>query len=101
MIRSFMVTPVLNGYIVEIGCQRLVFESVEKLTTNIALYLNNPDEVEKAFLDGSLNSRHRNSQEPAQPTPVLRNPYGVPAGIGGDCGQAEAVAEARLNPARY
>ena len=58
MIRPFTITPVLNGYIVEIGCQRLVFTSREELVRDINLYLEHPDGVEGNFLKFSLNAQH-------------------------------------------
>lgn len=59
MIRSFHVRPVLNGYIVDIGCQQVVFTSISSLITAIESYLSNPERVENDWLKNSLNAKHK------------------------------------------
>ena len=39
----------MNGYIVEVGCQTLVFETQGKLIDELTRYLNNPDKVEQRY----------------------------------------------------
>ena len=39
----------MNGYIVEVGCQTLVFETEGKLINELTRYLNNPGKVEKEY----------------------------------------------------
>ena len=56
MIRAFEVRPVLNGYIVSIGCQKLVYNDREALVGVIDMYLKAPEEVEKTILRTSCNA---------------------------------------------
>jgi len=57
MIRDIKIKPVLNGFIVECGCQTLVCEDVDKLTKEINTYFKNPDEVESEWINNSINSK--------------------------------------------
>lgn len=90
MIRSFTVTPVLNGYVVSVGCQVIVFTSGIDLTNAISAYLDNPDMVEKSFTEDSINSKHlmpqtrpENYTQPCEPCPQDVNPG--PTGTVGSC----------------
>lgn len=71
MIRKFTVIPVLNGYVVEIGCQTAVFTSVNDLTNAIGTYLRSPKETEEKWRATALNSAyfspHDNEATPAPP----------------------------------
>ncbi len=58
MIRDFTVRAVLNGYVVNIGCQTLVFNNPAALCDEIERYLRNPQAVEKEYLNASLNAKH-------------------------------------------
>lgn len=65
MIRSITIKAVLNGFIVQCGCQTLVVDSVDKLVLGIKAYLENPEVVEKEWLNNSINSKHTQSEIPA------------------------------------
>ena len=56
MIRKFTVKPVLNGYIVEIGCQTIVFHSKKRFLKEVEMYLDNPDGRERYWLKHGVNS---------------------------------------------
>jgi hypothetical protein len=62
--RGVSIDAVLNGYIVKVGCQTLVFQSRGELLVELAAYLENPGEVEKRYLT-------------KYPTPSLRELAGV------------------------
>lgn len=64
MNRKISITPVLNGFICEVGCQIVVFESRERLTMTLARYADNPALVEKEFLEKAINR-----EVYAEPTP--------------------------------
>jgi hypothetical protein len=64
MIREIHIRPVLNGYIVNVGCQTIVFTDRKTAVGTLSDYLHNPDEVEKHFLANALNK-----MEPACPQP--------------------------------
>lgn len=43
------ISKAMNGYIAEVGCQTLVFETEGKLINELTRYLNNPDMVEREY----------------------------------------------------
>lgn len=45
------IQKVLNGYIVAVGCQQVVFETREKMLSEVDRYLKNPSQVEKEYLE--------------------------------------------------
>lgn len=58
MIRTITITPVLNGFLCQVGCQTIVFKSVGGLVKVLRAYLTNPEETEKLFLGTAINSQH-------------------------------------------
>lgn len=58
MIRDITIYPVLNGFVVHAGCQRIVFTTANDMLANLEKYYNAPDEVEKHFLEKSVNAKH-------------------------------------------
>lgn len=55
MIREISITPVLNGFICKVGCQRVVFESVVSLVQNLEAYLKDPTATEARFIRDAVN----------------------------------------------
>ena len=49
--RDIKIKKVLNGYIVKIGCQKVVFTKRKKLLKELARYWDDPDGVEKEYLN--------------------------------------------------
>lgn len=49
--RQISIEKKMNGYVVNVGCQSLVFESKEKLLVELARYLNDPQGVEKEYVE--------------------------------------------------
>ncbi len=66
MIRAFEVRPVLNGYIVSIGCQTLVFNDRRNMVNLMDDYLKNPDEIEAAILKNACNAKHLKPDQPTE-----------------------------------
>jgi len=58
MIRDIHITAVLNGFIVKVGCQRVVYTSVSGLLDGLHEYYANPTDKEVKMLATSLNSKH-------------------------------------------
>lgn len=52
--RSFTVTVVNNGFLVEIGCQKLVFNGLDKLAEMMFRYWDDPEKTEKQVLNDSF-----------------------------------------------
>jgi hypothetical protein len=49
--RRIEIHPVVNGYVVAVDCQTLVFESMEVLLTEMRAYLTDPVGYEKAHFE--------------------------------------------------
>lgn len=59
MLRRITIAPVLNGFIVEVGCQTLAYTNPDKLLTDLGQYLSNPEETEKRLIETEgINRRH-------------------------------------------
>lgn len=90
MIRPINIQPVLNGFVVKIGCQAVVFNTISELATNVSEYYKNPEAAEKSFRETALNKALLTSQ-PADATksittsssftfPTASNPAGSTQG---------------------
>jgi len=53
--RPLTIRAVLNGWMVEAGCQTLVFTEREKLVKAFEDYLADPDETEKCWRETAIN----------------------------------------------
>jgi hypothetical protein len=72
--REITIKPVLNGYIVTVGCQKVVFDCKDCLLQKLSEYLDHPEAVEQEFLKDALNPM------PVMPAP---EPPCLPVGYGG------------------
>lgn len=64
MLRDINIRPALNGFIVQCGCQTIVFETVDKLVDNLRDYLRDPDRHEKTFMAAGINRKHTHPDQP-------------------------------------
>lgn len=48
--REIRIHRVLNGYTVFCGCQTVVFENKDKMLSELSRYFDNPQDVEKEYL---------------------------------------------------
>lgn len=55
MIRDLIIQPVLNGYVVTIGCQKVVFTDPRILGDEVTRYYKDPETVEKEYILKSVN----------------------------------------------
>ena len=77
--RSIEINAALNGYIVRVGCQTVVFEDRKRMLENLDGYLTSPTSFEKTFRANAMHTS--NDIEPCvQPEPRFRN---VAESIGG------------------
>lgn len=53
--REITIRSVLNGFIVRVGCQELVFTSMETITKELIRYQADPGAVEKEYLEHAVN----------------------------------------------
>lgn len=64
--RTITIQPVLNGFLVKVDCQCVVFTTVDELTRAIGRYYTNPTKVEEEYVAGALNN-------------TLQGPFGMDA----------------------
>lgn len=62
------IRPVLNGWTVEVGCQTVVFTSLDELLKEMKAYLEDPRATEVRYRKEGINSKH------TFPTPEPQNP---------------------------
>lgn len=53
--RDIYIRPILNGFIVKVGCHELVSRSIEEVTNEIIRYQKNPEAVEKEYIEKAVN----------------------------------------------
>lgn len=54
--REVKITAALNGWVVQCGCQKLVYVNQESLLADLGAYMKNPAEKEKTMLAMSVNA---------------------------------------------
>ena len=64
--RQVTIRPVLNGWVVAVGCQEVVFSDRRQLMTELDRYLEHPDVEEKKWVTGAIN--FLNDVGPTTPT---------------------------------
>lgn len=79
--RGFNVEVVNNGFIATIGCQRLVFRTLIEMADLLKEYWENPNGIEKKYIENSLQSENTQDSEGTTITsyatvPVLTSNYG-------------------------
>lgn len=100
MIRDIHITPVLNGFICDVGCQRVVIAGKTQLLNELARYLDAPEQVEKEYVANAVNRMPEQCQPGAQraePPPAASSEPGIRRG-----GEAmpQAFAEPPVNRRR-
>lgn len=83
MIHEIKIKAVLNGYIANVGCQTLVFDSREKMLKELDAYLEKPEETEKRYRESALNKDILNRSDerlPDAPSPTMLE-TGTPANM--------------------
>jgi len=59
MLRPITINPVLNGFVVQFGCQQLAYTDTTKMLGDLGDYLREPEETEKKMLAKEcFNRRH-------------------------------------------
>ena len=73
MPRTIIIEPVLNGFVVQVGCQRVVMKTPEELADGVCKYYKNPAETEKRYLEIKVNDTTDNPAVTSRP-PEHYNP---------------------------
>lgn len=68
--KQITINSALNGFIVQVGCQTIVVEGVDKLCSELRRYIANPENVEKEYLDNAVNKPDSTRPAPTEP-PVV------------------------------
>lgn len=63
--REIHIKLALNGFICQIGCQTVVFNTHIALLQELERYLENPKSVESEFIEKAVNKMHAALLEPA------------------------------------
>ena len=59
MLRNITITPVLNGFVVNVGCQGLAYTNIDKLIDDLSSYLRDPETTAKRILkEDGFNRKH-------------------------------------------
>lgn len=82
MPRDIIITPVLNGFILRVGCQQIVLKTPDELGNEIARYYKDPNKVEMQYIKEKVNNTMSCQQPPAEP---LRDPNPQYAMSGAQC----------------
>ena len=70
MFRPITINAVLNGWIVMVGCQTVVYQDRNQLVTDLDAYLKDPAATEARFLKTAVNQAHMGGAvEAAAPPP--------------------------------
>jgi|GEM_PF-3554782 len=79
MLRPITINPVLNGFVVQFGCQQLAYTDTTKMLGDLGDYLREPEETEKKLLkEECFNRRHTLGVDTLQPAPC---PGEAPRGL--------------------
>lgn len=68
MLRHVVIAPVLNGYIVTIGCQKVVFNNRARMLDELNEYLKNPEAVEARYREEAINAKYTLADDPTGPS---------------------------------
>lgn len=87
--REISIRPALNGYICQVGCQQVVFESRTSLITSLDRYLTDPGKVEHEFITKAVN-RTPIPEPVREPllSPAVRNI--IERNVAAECGSTES-----------
>lgn len=53
--RVITISPALNGWIMEIGCSKVVFDDLGTMLVELGKYIESPSEVEEEYLSVAKN----------------------------------------------
>ncbi len=76
--RHIEIIAVLNGYICQVGCQQVVFETREKMLTELGRYLAASKDVETEYIQKAVNGFNLNDLPPLDRSSRYREERGIP-----------------------
>jgi len=64
MLKKITIRPVLNGFVVSVGCQELAYSNRHKLLNDLNAYLHDPEGTEKRIIkEDGINARFTMASE--------------------------------------
>lgn len=70
--RDIIIQPAVNGWIVRVGCQTVVFKDLDAMLMELGNYINNPKATEERYLANAKNKDVRLDPEAPQVARDLR-----------------------------
>lgn len=89
--KEIHITPVLNGFIVKVGCSTVVFNSIDLLCDELRRYQKNPGVVEEEYVLKSINPI-----QPPEPRVGIGTTTGIPMRVQDE--SSYAPFRGRVNP---
>ena len=86
--RNITIIPVLNGFIIKVGCQTVVFTNTKTMLEQLETYYTDPDATESRYRTSSINASLLR-ECPPQENPAMR--------ASGDCGSSASDIGGELN----
>lgn len=92
MTRTIKIHPVLNGYVVTVGCQTVCFNTIEEVCSQLTAYAKTmPEAYEAGFIASAVNKDLAKGAMIPEPCPAPTNSC---LGVGGQgWGSAECAAQ--------
>jgi len=64
--KEIFIQPVLNGFIVKIGCSTVVFTSIDRLCSELKRYQTDPSAIEAEYQNQAINQGSDTTSDPRQ-----------------------------------
>jgi hypothetical protein len=66
--KRVIIDPVLNGFLVTVGCSQVVSMNIDHLCSELKRYQANPELVEKEYMEWAINRPNRPQVAPGSAT---------------------------------
>lgn len=79
MTREIIIRPVLNGFVCDVGCQRVVFTDKQTMLGQLSEYYDKPEEVEQRYIERAVNKMGPVVPQPCRPTDCCESSAPTPS----------------------
>ncbi len=55
--RKITITPVLNGWVIKVGCSEVVSTDKNAMLRELGRYIDDPDKIEKEYVGNAVNKQ--------------------------------------------
>lgn len=79
LMREVHIRPVFNGFVVSVGCQTLVFNSIGEVAAGLIDYQKDPEAATKKYIEKAVNPTldHPGLAVASCPPPMEAGQYGL------------------------